>query len=78
MVGRHRQIAAQIMRLIACAAAETREPELPCHLRRHAPAGAEAILQTRVLIVNIAQDANLAFEHRALRNDLSGVYGIER
>jgi len=51
--------------LTARAGGHPGEPKLCGQLRRHATAVAEAVLQSRMLVVNTTQDADFAFQHCA-------------
>src|SRR5882724_1220055 len=57
VVRRQRKIAAEIECLTARASAQTGQAELLRELRRRATAGAKAVLQTSMLVVNVAQDS---------------------
>src|SRR5438105_986504 len=78
VVGRQRQVAAEIECLTARASAQTCQPELLRELRRCATAAPKAVLQAGMLVVNVAQDSNLPLERRALITHCRGMRWIER
>src|SRR5260221_4620882 len=70
-----RKIAAQVARLATGAARHPRQAELHGQRGRYDAARTEAILQARMLVVDVAHDPDLTLQRRAFVADTGGVFG---